>query len=224
MASYPFEDWHNCRIFYVLRSPISEIAYFDGSKLSPGCSSYNVLTYLFTTYLLTYLHTYLLTYLLTYVITYLSTYLLTYLSTYLLIYLLNYLLTYLLTHPLTHSMQQSLWEANWFSVSQEIPRILWNPNVHYRIHNCLPTVPFLRQIDQVHTTTSYFLKIHLNIIIPSTPGSPKWSLSLWFPHQNSVYASLHPHTRYMPRPSNYFRFDHPNNTGWSVQIIKLRIM
>jgi len=40
--------------------------------------------------------------------------------------------------------------------------------------------------------TSYFLKIHFNIIFPSKPGSPKCSPSLRFPQQNPVYTSSLP--------------------------------
>ena len=112
-------------------------------------------------------------------------------------------------------------EAYRFSASQEIPHILWNPTVHYRIHKCSSPVPILSQLDPVNIPTSHFLKIHLNIILPSTPGSPKRSLSLRFPHHKCVYASPLPHTRYLPRPSHSSRFYPPHNIGWAVQIIKL---
>jgi hypothetical protein len=44
-------------------------------------------------------------------------------------------------------------------------------------------------------TTSYFLKIHLNIMLTFTPGSPQWSLSFRFSHQNPVHSPPLHHTR-----------------------------
>jgi hypothetical protein len=52
-----------------------------------------------------------------------------------------------LTYLITYAMEQSpSWEANWFSPCQEIPRILWNPKVHYRIHKCTSLVPMVSKL------------------------------------------------------------------------------
>ena len=71
-------------------------------------------------------------------------------------------------------MEQSLsWEANRFLASQEIPRILWNPKVHYRIHKCPLPLPILIQLDPIHapylTSWRYILILspHLHWGLPS---------------------------------------------------------
>jgi hypothetical protein len=47
--------------------------------------------------------------------------------------------------------QRPSWEANSFSATKNIPRILWNLEVHCRIHKSPAPVPTLNQIDSVHT-------------------------------------------------------------------------
>ena len=102
------------------------------------------------------------------------------------------------TYLFTYSMVQiPSWEANWFAASQEIPRISRNPKVHYRTHKRPPAFSILAHPNPVHIPTSHLLEIHTNIIHPSTPRSPKWSLSLRFPQQDPIHPPLLPHTRHI---------------------------
>jgi hypothetical protein len=70
-----------------------------------------------------------------------------------------YLLTYLLT-------ELRSWGAVNCAAPQELPSILWNPKVQYRIHKSPPLVPILSHINPIHSIPSYLSKIHL--ICPPT--------------------------------------------------------
>jgi len=107
--------------------------------------------------------------------------------TYLISYLLCYLLTYLITYSL--HIRSPFLEAERFSASQVIHGNLWKPNVHYHSHKCPPPVHILIQINPIHASPSHFLGIRFNIILPSMPRSPKWSLSFTFHHQNPLCSS-----------------------------------
>jgi hypothetical protein len=64
---------------------------------------------------------------------------------------------------LTNSTEQThSWKANSHSASQEIPQLLWNQNIHYRVHKSLPLVSILNQTYPVHTLPRCFSKINSN--------------------------------------------------------------
>jgi len=112
-------------------------------------------------------------------------------------------------HELTIPMAQNVsWEANSISACQEISCLLWNPKVHYRVHNI--SIPVQSQMHPVHTFSPYFPNIHSNIIFPSAPRSNAWSLPLRITDKNFVCIHLS-HACYMHRPSHYLWFYHPNN-------------
>jgi hypothetical protein len=74
---------------------------------------------------------------------------------------------------LSHSLMgpSPSWEAANCAATQELPSILWNPEVHYRVHKSPPPVPILSQIDPAHTIQPYLSKIHFNIVHPPTSWS-----------------------------------------------------
>ena len=147
--------------------------------------------------------------------------------------LLPYLiLTYLLTYSLTHSVTYLLTRRSTVLLEKLTgSQLVKKFPAFYGTSRFISAFTSSHQLSLSWTSsiqsispTSHFLKIHLNIILPSTPGSSKRTLSIRFPHQIPVNPSPLPDTRYMSRPSHSSRFYHPNSIGWGVHIIKLLIL
>jgi hypothetical protein len=89
-----------------------------------------------------------------------------------------------LTHSLTHSLMElnPSWKAANCAATQELPSILWNPKVHYRIHKSPPLIPIPSQINPIHTIPSYLSNTYFNIVHPPLRlGLPSGLLPSGFP-------------------------------------------
>jgi len=97
------------------------------------------------------------------------------------------------------SMEQILsWDANSRSASVEIPRLLWDPKFHCRVHKSPPLIPILSQMHMhaVLIILPYFPNIHSTVVFPSTPVSSEWSLPVRYSDQNFSRISYFCHACY----------------------------
>jgi hypothetical protein len=81
------------------------------------------------------------------------------------------------------------WEAANCAATQELPSILWNPKVYYRVHKSPLLILILSQIDPVHTIPSYLSKIYFNIVQYLRLGLPSVLFPSGFP-TNILYVFL----------------------------------
>jgi hypothetical protein len=80
---------------------------------------------------------------------------------------------------------ESLLKSDSGSTIQQILRLIWNSEVHCRVHKSLPLISILNHIvHPLHNFISCCFKINFNIIIPSTPIIFKWSLQFRVLYQN----------------------------------------
>ena len=82
----------------------------------------------------------------------------------------------------------------------KIPRVLWNVDIHFRVHNSSPPDPKLNQMNPVHAHQSHF-KIHL-------------ILSSHLHHLTNLHFSSPPFMLYAP-PTSRSMICYPNTSFFS---------
>jgi len=92
--------------------------------------------------------------------------------------------------------------------SPEISRILWNTNVHHRVHNNPAIIPVLSQINKFHLSPAYLYYIYFNITLPSTARSSNKSSSSMIRNRNPLGPPLTPHTHFLRFHTTNFKSRH----------------
>ena len=105
----------------------------------------------------------------------------------------------------TNSMEQSPSRGtNRSAASHEINYILRNSKLHYLAHKSTPTLHILSQMNTVQALQFYFLRIHFNIVLPSTPTSSKRLHPSGFPSKAYLYCLSIPCVPHVPPISSTF--------------------
>jgi hypothetical protein len=144
-----------------------------------------------------------------------------YLCVYVFLHICTIHITYLLTYLLTDPMELGAWEANRFSSSQEIPRILWKPEIRYSVYKRPSHILVRSQINPVHGLHPTFcwsiliLSSHIRLVIRN--GIFSWGF-----HTNPCMHLLSPFV--LHAQAHHILNIHPNNIWWRVQISKHLIM
>jgi len=109
------------------------------------------------------------------------------------------------------------WKDNRSLASQEIPRFAIRrfSTAFTRARHLSPS--WDRSVQSV--PPSSFLNIEVNIILPSTPRSSKWSVSLSYPHQQPCRHLPSPPCEFHTSPIYLSQFYYPSTVWWGGQIM-----
>jgi hypothetical protein len=107
------------------------------------------------------------------------------------------------------NVRRTLLEKNY----QELPNILWNPKVHYRVHKRPRMVLILSQKNPVHKPKPYFSEIHGLLSFHPCLFLPSRFFSSWLPTE-TLCTSLPSHAFYMSCTPHSLWLYHSNNI-WS---------
>ena len=118
-------------------------------------------------------------------------------------------------------MEQSpSWETKRFVASQKNSPHFMEPKSSLPQSQVPATCPYLEPDPTSPCPHLPLPEYPFCIVVPSTPGSSKWSLSLRCPHQKPVCTSPLHLTRYLPHPPFSSWFVRSNNIWSAVHMIK----